>query len=451
MSVREIKFTFDEKGILPETVQFGGVQFEDNATLVRYTLSDSYKQKLHETYQSAEFIYRIDFNSLIVGYHPSENLCECEGSISRTIPISVTRGGEQFQSVLVITVINQNGEVLSTISSPPSRIYLTAVSRDFSEELQISENLSAIERKVEQLTESAINSSNKAIEKAESAQETLLETQHMVSSLENISYLVYQKAEETFEYSKNAEAAVQRAEEAFDAIQDELIKNCQEIEKTAQAALEKSQEANLKYEDCVEATENAERATEELEEIKREIAQGGYISGIKESNQGTVLSFWVGSKAEYDALEEKAQNRFHIITDDTTAEEQAEMLLSLQNSLSESRGKITDLENSPRVIEMVTTMLEGIEWVYKKWSNGLAECWAKLLLTTKQKTIKVPITFTNPIFIGVNMNAHVGHTYAPEIYIGAGLENGNELIVAANKEIDGEYAISVNVMGVYQV
>lgn len=44
----------------------------------------------------------------------------------------------------------------------------------------------------------------------------------------------------------------------------------------------------------------------------------GFITKIKETNSGSYVTFWVGTQAQYNALENKAQNCMYIITDDTT-------------------------------------------------------------------------------------------------------------------------------------
>jgi hypothetical protein len=44
----------------------------------------------------------------------------------------------------------------------------------------------------------------------------------------------------------------------------------------------------------------------------------GFITKVKEQNSGGSVTFWVGTQAQYNALEEKASNCMYIITDDTT-------------------------------------------------------------------------------------------------------------------------------------
>jgi hypothetical protein len=44
----------------------------------------------------------------------------------------------------------------------------------------------------------------------------------------------------------------------------------------------------------------------------------GFITTIKEQNAGIGLTFWVGTQAQYNAIETKSNNCFYIVTDDQT-------------------------------------------------------------------------------------------------------------------------------------
>lgn len=44
----------------------------------------------------------------------------------------------------------------------------------------------------------------------------------------------------------------------------------------------------------------------------------GFITKVKEQNGGSCVTFWVGTRAQYNAIETKEQNCMYIITDDTT-------------------------------------------------------------------------------------------------------------------------------------
>lgn len=59
----------------------------------------------------------------------------------------------------------------------------------------------------------------------------------------------------------------------------------------------------------------------------------GFVTKIKEQNRGAALSFWIGTTAEYNALEEKTANCFYICTDDTTGDD-------LKKSIDELREGI---------------------------------------------------------------------------------------------------------------
>jgi hypothetical protein len=105
----------------------------------------------------------------------------------------------------------------------------------------------------------------------------------------------------------------------------------------AKEALDKSNEALKLVADCEEATENANAVREEIE-------AGGYIESLKELNDGEKFSFWVGTQAEYDELEQKQGNTLYLITDDTTEEDintQIDNINNQLNQLEAAEGKMT--------------------------------------------------------------------------------------------------------------
>ena len=92
----------------------------------------------------------------------------------------------------------------------------------------------------------------------------------------------------------------------------------------------------------------------------------GFITTIKEQNKNGGLQFWIGTQAEYNAIETPEDNIFYIITDDTETEDLQAMietlaadlkrfeeaydddfqhLLNLDEQIEEVRGRITTLEN----------------------------------------------------------------------------------------------------------
>lgn len=65
----------------------------------------------------------------------------------------------------------------------------------------------------------------------------------------------------------------------------------------------------------------------------------GFVQTIKEQNHGTGLKFWIGSTAEYNALQSIEQDVFYILTDDTELEDMEADIASFRASL-EAMGEI---------------------------------------------------------------------------------------------------------------
>lgn len=155
----------------------------------------------------------------------------------------------------------------------------------------------------------------------------------------------------------------------------QLLETCSTASTVAQEALDKSNEANAKYDACVEATEDA-RA------VRQEVEEGGFIESLKEMNNGGKFSVWVGTTAEYNALSEKADNCFYILTDDTMAEdidkkiaEHGETLTQHGEILTEQVDYIVEQDTSPFTCSDGSGNEATGHWYYRKWKSGIAECW----------------------------------------------------------------------------
>lgn len=81
----------------------------------------------------------------------------------------------------------------------------------------------------------------------------------------------------------------------------------------------------------------------------------GFITKVKEQNAGNNLLFWVGTTAEYNALEEKDPNCFYIKTDDTTDADIKATLDYLNEIAAQSIGKIP-----PQAEIIVTPICENV-------------------------------------------------------------------------------------------
>ena len=132
------------------------------------------------------------------------------------------------------------------------------------------------------------------------------------------------------------------------------------------------------------ATEASEAAQEAAEVAKEAI--GGVVSKVIEGNGTKYVSFWVGTQAEYDAIESKVENCMYIITDDTAPEDLAK--------------KIEELEGSA-----FTHACAGNSQYFRRYNNGIAEGWARFDMKGAIKNpsgsmfISNPFTFTSPEFL----------------------------------------------------
>lgn len=60
----------------------------------------------------------------------------------------------------------------------------------------------------------------------------------------------------------------------------------------------------------------------------------GFITKVKENNGGRYVSFWVGTQAQYNAIEYPEANCLYIITDDTTKEDLEKLAEELRNNVA---------------------------------------------------------------------------------------------------------------------
>lgn len=67
---------------------------------------------------------------------------------------------------------------------------------------------------------------------------------------------------------------------------------------------------------AVSAADDAEQAANAAATVRKEVAAGGFIESLKEQNDGEKFTVWVGTQAEYEAIEVKDNNCLYIIEDD---------------------------------------------------------------------------------------------------------------------------------------
>lgn len=74
----------------------------------------------------------------------------------------------------------------------------------------------------------------------------------------------------------------------------------------------------------------------------------GFVTKIKETNAGGYVSFWVGTTAQYNALQTKEANCLYIITDETKAEDLANWAnetFATQQSMAELSHDVAELSD----------------------------------------------------------------------------------------------------------
>ena len=210
-----------------------------------------------------------------------------------------------------------------------------------------------------------------------------------------------------------------------------LLETCSEASAKAEEALEKSNEAleksaeaDAKYEDCVQATEDA-RA------VRQEIEEGGFVESLKETNNGAKFSTWIGTHEEYEALEQKLNNCMYIVTDDP----QVDYIV----------------EQGTYAADETTNFV----WIYRKWASGLAELWMRCPMTGRQFTMPLPFNLIDNHFVAAHINQYSQRDYAPQISLGAEVEETQEgqgfdiiKITASEEPAEGfRFLISISVVG----
>lgn len=71
----------------------------------------------------------------------------------------------------------------------------------------------------------------------------------------------------------------------------------------------------------------------------------GFVTTLKERNAGNGLKFWVGTTAQYNALDPKEENCFYILSDDTELEDLETAISNLDLTNQTQQSAINDLQD----------------------------------------------------------------------------------------------------------
>ena len=124
----------------------------------------------------------------------------------------------------------------------------------------------------------------------------------------------------------------------------------------------------------------------------------GFITKIKESNGNRALTFWLGTTAEYNAIEQKAENCFYILSDDTSGSDIAKAIEELQKKserfsplaqiiITSRGGDIVCVDEYGNKIE-VTTRTNNV-WTFEVAKYGTYTITGTMENLTDTKTVFV--------------------------------------------------------------
>ena len=344
MSLRTITYNFNGTAVSPDTVQYGGVRYEDNATLVKFVLEADFKSKILEKFSAENLAYRIDFNGAVSGYNPSENLEEKDNVVCRKISIDMTAAGEQITAVLVVTVLNAENEVLAVVSSIPVKIYFDNVQREEDGGIESAENLSAIENKTnefcalaQKFSESAKNSAAYATAAADGAEEALQKTEELKAALEDGTEFVFLGGG---------------------------ANGCVSVDLVVDDAMSSVSENPVKNRAVFEAIDNVKQELKEYTDV--EIATFDFIKivdSLDENGLPNRLYLVPKSDAEGNDLFDEyiwANGKWEFITT-----KQIEI-------------DLTPYVKKSDVVDYIVEQGTSGIWTYRKWNSGIFECWGSV-------------------------------------------------------------------------
>lgn len=85
----------------------------------------------------------------------------------------------------------------------------------------------------------------------------------------------------------------------------------------------------------------------------------GFITKIQEMNQKGLLRFWVGTMAEFNALETKDPDTLYLFSDDPTVDDIEEAIEAVENSVSALEANLEAGAVVPAIAEKARTDIDG--------------------------------------------------------------------------------------------
>ena len=103
----------------------------------------------------------------------------------------------------------------------------------------------------------------------------------------------------------------------------------------------------------------------------------GFVTTLKEGNNGNALKMWVGTTAEYNAIQEKEPNCLYILSDDTELEDLEATITSMQTDIENNRNDINTINDDLDTIDGrldghdtdISTLQSGVNKI--NYKNGV--------------------------------------------------------------------------------
>ncbi len=395
MSVRKLEFTLSANGILPQTVQSGGVQFEHNATAAVFIIPSELYSLIQGVGANKTILYRVDVVDGDGGYHPSETiepeLLSDEDKDFRLvypIPYDISSIGGMCQLTVVATRIGDDNAEEMIYCAETAFIEFSHIERSDAQHDKFKTELGGI------LNEAK----GYMIEAAEVDDDGKL-------------YVKYVNGKTVYVGVSNLLSA-----------------------ETITAAVNATNSANKAALDASNAANEANSAANDARQVRQGVEEGGFIESLKEMNSGGKLTFWVGTQAEYEAITHKQVNCFYLIVDDTTTEDIKTTLEELKTADEEIKEIINGIGDY--IVEQGEVFgPDWTHWKYKKFASGEVELWTSLTLrcaTTQicEQTASYPFNITAQyLFVSSNYPENTKVERFSDVY--KLRDNGNGCLVYA--------------------
>ena len=147
----------------------------------------------------------------------------------------------------------------------------------------------------------------------------------------------------------------------------------------------------------------------------------GFVTTIKEQNNGVGLMFWVGTTAQYNALAEHENNVLYIKTDDTSAQAINSAIAALQETQTSQGGSISTILTTLASVKSVTDAIAFVEdyednsltliQMFQKYSAKSYVQYALDSCSTPiyPENVSYPTTSSNRIIVTIEISHGVGH------------------------------------------